>query len=230
MNGKLEDITEWKGELFIVQNNLTNQAYTILNDLFIRAKFMPGDKLSENQLCEQLNMSRTPIRSALVRLSRKGYIETVNKKGIIVKGFDKKEIEDSFELLIQLENMVYLNLNKIQNKQQLFDTLAQCIEKQKKAKEEQDYFQYLLEIYAFTEHLFNAYQNSALIKTYQILKEDMIRMSMIIYNKTINHPHYSTLEENEKTLSFLKQGDIQAVIEINEIFNQSRLKVIAAGF
>lgn len=214
----------------MVQNNLTNRAYAILNDLFIRATFMPGDKLSENQLCKQLNMSRTPIRSALFRLSRKGYIETVNKKGIIVKGFDKKEIVDGFELLVQLENMVYLNFNKIQNKQKLFNDLERCIESQKRAKVEQDYFQYLLEAFAFTELLFNAYQNSALIKTFRMLKEDMIRMSMIIYNKTINYPHYSMLEENERTLSFLKQGDIQAVLEINEVFNQLRLGVIASAF
>ncbi|WP_157843153.1 GntR family transcriptional regulator [Bacillus sp. FJAT-42315] len=214
----------------MAQNNLTNQAYAILNDLFIRATFMPGDKLSENQLCEQLNMSRTPIRSALFRIGRKGYIETLDKKGIIVKGFNKKEIEDSFELLVQLENMVYLNFNRVENKQKLFNDFEQCIENQKNAKEEQDYFQYLLEMYTFPELLFNAYQNSALIKTYQILKEDMIRMSMIIYNKTTNHPHYSALEENEQTLSFLKQGDIQAALEINKTFNQLRLGVIASAF
>ena len=214
----------------MVQKNLTNQAYAILNDLFIRARFMPGDKLSENQLCKQLNMSRTPIRSALFRISRKGYIETVDKKGIIVNGFDRKEIEDGFELLVQLENIVYLNFDKIENKKKLYNDFEQCVKNQKKAKEEQDYFQYLLEIYTFTELLFNAYQNSALIKTYRILKEDMIRMSMIIYNKTKNSPHYSTLEKNEKTLSFIKQGDIQAVIEINEFFNQLRLEVIASAF
>lgn len=212
------------------QTNLTNQAYTILNDLLIRATFMPGDKLSENQLCEQLHMSRTPIRSALFRLNRKGYIETVDKKGIIVKGFDQKEIVDGFELLVQLENMVYLNLDKIQHKQALFDHLERCVDNQKKAKAEQDYFQYLLEVYAFTEHLFNAYQNSALIKTYHMLKEDMTRMSMIIYNKTMHHPHYSTLEKHERTVSYLKQGDIQAVLEINEFFNQLRLGIIASGF
>lgn len=212
------------------QTNLTNQAYAILNDLLIRAAFMPGDKLSENQLCEQLNMSRTPIRSALFRLNRKGYIETVDKKGIIVKGFNKKEIVDGFELLVQLENMVFLNFNNIQNKRKLFNDLERCIENQKNAKEEQDYFQYLLGVYSFTEQLFNAYQNSALIKTYQMLKEDMIRMSMIIYNKTKNHPHYSTLEKHEKTLSFLKQDDIQKVLEINADFNQLRLDIIASGF
>lgn len=203
------------------QKNLANQAYTILDELFTRAEFMPGDKLSENQLCKQLNMSRTPIRSALFRLSRKGYIESIDKKGIYVKGFEGKEFEDGFELLIQLESIVYKNIDKIKDVETLYTNLQQCLDLQKAAKEQNDYLEYLTHQFTYSEILFNAYDNSALIKAYHMLKKDMIRMGMIIYKKTMHYPHYSSLENKEKTFSLLKEGKIKEILELNELFYQN---------
>lgn len=43
-------------------------------------------------------------------------------------------------------------------------------------------------------------------------------MGMIIYKKTMHHPHYSSLENKEKTFSLLKEGKIKEILETNQFF------------
>lgn len=67
-----------------MEEPLAKKAYFVLEEQFIKGYYMPNEKLSENQLCKQLNMSRTPIRQALSQFIEKGYITSVDKKGIFV--------------------------------------------------------------------------------------------------------------------------------------------------
>lgn len=68
--------------------------------------FKPGSLLKERELCEQLSVSRTPIREALRRLSANGLVEVRPRRSIIVSSFDKDELAEMFELGIVLESFV----------------------------------------------------------------------------------------------------------------------------
>lgn len=46
----------------------TDELYHILEDEICTLKILPGEALSENQLCKRFGVSRTPIRSVLQRL------------------------------------------------------------------------------------------------------------------------------------------------------------------
>ena len=45
----------------------TDELYHILEDEICTLKILPGEALSENQLCKRFGVSRTPIRSVLQR-------------------------------------------------------------------------------------------------------------------------------------------------------------------
>ncbi len=45
----------------------------IKEDIFA-FRLMPGDRFSENEIAERLGVSRTPVRQALFRLEREGYV------------------------------------------------------------------------------------------------------------------------------------------------------------
>ena len=48
----------------------TDELYHILEDEICALKILPGEALSENQLCKRFGVSRTPIRSVLQRLEQ----------------------------------------------------------------------------------------------------------------------------------------------------------------
>ena len=61
-----------------------------------------GDRLTETSLADELNVSRTPVREALRRLSAEGYVDLSKNKGATVAIFNE-DLDQLFELRILLE-------------------------------------------------------------------------------------------------------------------------------
>lgn len=66
-------------------------------------KLVPGDRFTENELCERLDVSRTPVRQALFRLQQEGYVEVLFRSGWRVLPFDFDQFEQLYDLRMVLE-------------------------------------------------------------------------------------------------------------------------------
>jgi DNA-binding GntR family transcriptional regulator len=64
---------------------------------------VPGDRFTENELCERLGVSRTPVRQALIRLQQEGYVEVLFRAGWRVLPFDFDQFEQLYDLRMVLE-------------------------------------------------------------------------------------------------------------------------------
>ena len=63
----------------------------------------PGERLDEVSLAEQFNVSRTPVREALLQLSSIGLVEMRPRRGNVVAQIGLKDLLDMFEVMAQLE-------------------------------------------------------------------------------------------------------------------------------
>lgn len=77
------------------KTNLAEQAYTALRDMLLKGeRFMPGDKISVEDLARQLGVSRSPVWNAIARLEADGIVEVWPRHGVFFVGFDKKRLMD----------------------------------------------------------------------------------------------------------------------------------------
>ena len=67
----------------------------VLKKNIIECALKPGQMLSENALTEELNVSRTPVREALVELSKIDLIEVLPKRGSRVTKINYALVEES---------------------------------------------------------------------------------------------------------------------------------------
>ena len=65
-------------------------------------RLVPGDRFTENEVCERLGVSRTPVRQALVRLQQEGYVEVLFRSGWRVLPFDFVRFEQLYDLRMVL--------------------------------------------------------------------------------------------------------------------------------
>lgn len=65
----------------------------------------PGRRLDEPSICRKFNVSRTPIREALRRLSGTGLVEITPRKGVTVARIDVAQLNEMFEALAEFEGL-----------------------------------------------------------------------------------------------------------------------------
>ena len=77
-------------------NSLTNKAYETIRQQIFDFDLFPGQIVSDYLLSKELNMSRTPIRQALMRLKNEGLLEEqIGKKNYRVSTITKEDIQIS---------------------------------------------------------------------------------------------------------------------------------------
>ena len=86
--------------------NASEEAYLQLRDQILDGTLKPGVPLIERDLCSQLEISRTPVREALRRLTADGLAEMRPRRSIIVASLSEEELGEVFELGIALESFV----------------------------------------------------------------------------------------------------------------------------
>ena len=67
---------------------LADQAHGRLQQMIFDFVLMPGDRCSESELSQRLAISRTPLRQALQRLEREGFLQVIPKLGWQVAPLD----------------------------------------------------------------------------------------------------------------------------------------------
>jgi DNA-binding GntR family transcriptional regulator len=73
--------------------------YDTLRDEILDLTLLPGTPIDENQLAERLQMSRTPIREALVRLAGDGLVTTLPNRSTVVAQIDFLNLHHFFDAL-----------------------------------------------------------------------------------------------------------------------------------
>ena len=79
------------------------KVYDNLKAAILSGLLRPKERLTEEHLAETLGVSRTPVREALYKLESEGLIRPLSKRGFIVWGDSKEEIEELFEIRSVLE-------------------------------------------------------------------------------------------------------------------------------
>ena len=74
-----------------------------LRDMIVEGALPPGTRLNERMLCEQLNVSRTPLREAFKTLAVEGLVALQPNRGAVVAQMSVPDIEQTFEVMGALE-------------------------------------------------------------------------------------------------------------------------------
>jgi DNA-binding GntR family transcriptional regulator len=76
-----------------------------IRDLITEGHLAPGAKLNERVLCEELGVSRTPLREALKQLAGENLIDLHANRGASVASLEREHVEHLFELMASLEGL-----------------------------------------------------------------------------------------------------------------------------
>lgn len=83
--------------------NIRDDVYVLLRSDILRQRYPPGHRFDLDELSQQLQVSRTPVKEALHRLESEGLIQIVPRKGTFVTSIDPKNVAESYDVRLALE-------------------------------------------------------------------------------------------------------------------------------
>lgn len=77
---------------------ISSNLFSQLQKDILTGKLKPGQKLTEQAICKEYKVSRTPVREALRQLETEGLVENILNRGAFVVGLSQQDFEDMFQL------------------------------------------------------------------------------------------------------------------------------------
>ena len=86
-------------------SSLGDMVYRQIKDSIVNGELLPGDRLMELKLADQMGVSRTPVRDAIKRLEKEGMVETEKDRGAKVAPINYKDVSDATEMRVAIGTM-----------------------------------------------------------------------------------------------------------------------------
>ncbi|MBD8006107.1 GntR family transcriptional regulator [Bacillus norwichensis] len=192
---------------------MRDEVYDILLDWIVTGKLIADQQIRDKEISEQLGVSRTPIREALLRLENEGFVQTKANSSTFVTPIKYQEIKDYYSIIYALEKLVI---------EEIFTKITdQHLEKMKNINQEMHLSikegKYLTALQKDTE--FHAIPislslNAELAKILTNLKHKLKRIEFYYYDK-IKDAHTSFME-HEQIIDALKQKDLNLTLNYIE--------------
>lgn len=187
--------------------SLKDYVYNYISEKINSGELTVEDKLSEIKISEELNISRTPIREALIQLASDGYLENLPRRGFKVKRVDNQKAMELYEIIGSLEGKAaslsidYLAAKDIKQMTTLVNKMEEAILKNNYQK----YHDLQMD---FHQAYINKCGNIELINLLKKLKMNFIRKSYSVSaTDDLKSILLKTNEEHKEILRLIMEKD-----------------------
>ncbi len=192
------------------QNNLTNQAISSIKEAIVSGEIKLGEAISEIGICKKYNLSKTPVREALVILSHEELVTKVARRGCFVFDITLNEIKEIAEYRYLLEEFAVkksLKNNKIVFK----NDLKKIYEEMVIAFSEKDKLKFLDIDTRFHKTFFKYSENEFLTRNYEKITSKIITLRNYVSGKAVVDP--KTLKSHKIILDAVIDENMELLSE-----------------
>ena len=201
-----------------VRSNLVDQAYAALKEKIISNKYPPGYQALERELCDVLQMSRTPVREALIRLSKEGLIELIPRRGMRVVPLSPEIMQELYEVITCLEDKALELILQRNLPISSLTGLENAVVDMEAALEADDLDAWALADEHFHAELFVLCGNSILSSLAATLKTKIQRARMITLR--MRPKPVRSNEEHRQLLEHLKKGQGEEARHLHRVHRE----------
>ncbi len=195
----------------LINTSLPEQVYRLLKDAIERGEFHAGSKLIENDIANQLNVSRTPVREAISRLAAEGLVTLVPRRGAFVASLDYTTIRELYEVREALE-VLATELAVATLRSEDISPLEETVEQFAEALANDDFQVYFELDRRFHEQLVALSGNTKLQELFQLI-DSSIQVTRWIHCDTGDISEVA-LEEHKQIIAALQRGDREQAVRL----------------
>lgn len=179
-------------------------AYEMLKTAIEKRELKPGQPLVEAELCQWLDMSRTPIREALSRLRAEGLVEYYPARGNVVSSFSYEKFKQIYEAIEALEGMLAYLL-AIDHSNPEFEGVREAIAAMERAAAEKDWDAWTIADTKFHSQMYKCCANEYILRELELLSKPSQQVRTLI-TRTYIDKEQST-KEHRAVFDAIVEGD-----------------------
>ena len=184
--------------------------YRILKESIMNLILMPGENISESEICEALNVSRTPVREAIVRLSEEKLLNVFPQKGSMVSKINLSLVEEAIFLRELCEKKLFKMVCEDENSSELIKALEKIAAYQNIAANfDEDLYEFFRLDNQFHMTIFDHYNKKNVWKSVKRLCTHYDRLRLIDALEVTNTPE--VFNQHNLIIETIKNKQIEHV-------------------
>lgn len=184
--------------------------YSELGSSIIEMRIQPGVIVTINDLAEEMNVSRSPVRDALIRLEQQGLITTLPQKGIMISRINLEKAQKEQYVRYSVEINVLKEFIDRCTRRNISD-LKGLIEQQESAVAKQDIRDFLALDDEFHRYFFAACEKEYCADLIWGFASNYQRLRQLICVDEIHQRN--VLEDHREMLETFKKRDKEMLIQ-----------------
>ncbi|GEA51637.1 GntR family transcriptional regulator [Vibrio inusitatus NBRC 102082] len=168
----MNEVANGKGanDSLIKGGSLSETVYHYVLSEIREGHYHPGERVRESEICNSLNVSRTPVREAFRRLQSEGRLIVEPQRGAIVAELDHQEVAELYALRQELESVAAKFAAQFASESELA-TMEYILQQSEKVKDDPRALNQIN--WELHNAIYNAAHNRFLTKVFQSLSDSM---------------------------------------------------------
>lgn len=203
----------------IEPRTMHDEIVDLIRDAALRGDVELGQHLPEQELAEQMRVSRIPIREAMRQLEQEGLVVRVPNRGCFVADFTEQDVTEIFSLRATLEMMAIERATPNLTAQDIAN-LRTIIAAQQKAIEAGDYNELTQLDLKFHEYICIKANHSRLLKTWRSQYVQALLLINWRFRLLPDYTPHTVVPDHSQITAALERGDAQTAIELTRAISQ----------
>lgn len=209
---------------FTVPESLAQMAERYLEAEIIEGRLAAGTRLNPEEIARQLNISKSPVREAMILLQREGLVTGKPRSVFIVSEIDLADIEEIYPIRASLNGLVVKSVMRSAAAAAIVASLGKCLEKMKPVVEAGDSLEYFHLSVDFYNLLVAACPNRRLSSMWNQLSKQVLRFRFLVMSQP-GHIKRS-FKDHRALLAAMRGKDVEAAMRCAEDIIYSSLEVL----
>lgn len=186
--------------------------YSDILDRIISLKLSPGSKISENQICEEYNVSRSVIRHIFARLVQINFLTVYPQRGTYINYIDLEYIRTALLIRLSIEKEILYRFMQKEDKSDTIKKMEENMRQQEKFYHEKEYLVEFKELdEEFHNYIIMSVENNAVLP---LINDHLLHISRWrnVYIKSC-YKLSKIIDEHKSILEAIKENDTNRALK-----------------
>lgn len=187
--------------------SLRQQVYQYLRAEMQKGHIVPGEYIRLTEMSEQLGISKTPLRDAIIQLECEGFVTILPRRGVLMNRLTLQDVKDAYDIVGALEASVIIDVSRRFETDRL-DAMAEINNRMKTLIEQEDFDHHYAQFFAFNvafhDHFLDLSDNRQIKKIVLPIKQ---RLYDFPRRRYIREWERQNCREHDELVQLIRDGE-----------------------